>query len=83
MNGQVLVFNIEVCLHDAINALAEHNIFCAVMWDEVNKTFLDLFTIRDIMEILVLMIEQLDAYCKGKAQTIPCLLYTSPSPRDS
>jgi len=71
MNGQVLVFNTDLSLYDAINALAEHNIFCGVMWDEANKAFLDLFTIRDIMEILILMTEQLEAYKPGEVHTLP------------
>ena len=71
MNGQVLVFNNELSLYDAISALAENNIFCGVIWDETTKTFLDLFTIRDIMEILILMTEHLETICPGKAHTIP------------
>jgi len=71
MNGQVLVFNTELSLLDTISALAEHNIFCGVMWDEVNRTFPDLFTIRDILEILVFMTEQLELQYPGKVHTLP------------
>eukprot|EP01022_Parablepharisma_sp_SALTPOND_P026525 TRINITY_DN64328_c1_g1_i1.p1 TRINITY_DN64328_c1_g1~~TRINITY_DN64328_c1_g1_i1.p1 ORF type:complete len:360 (-),score=24.66 TRINITY_DN64328_c1_g1_i1:454-1533(-) len=71
MNGQVLVFNTELSLYDAINALAEHNIFCGVMWDEGTRNFPDLFTIRDILEILVFMTEQLELQYPGKVHTLP------------
>ena len=59
MNGQVLVFNADLPLFEAINALAEHGIFCGVLWNESKKEFADLFTIRDIMELLIFMATQL------------------------
>ena len=70
MNGQVLVFNTDLSLYDAINALAEHNIYCGVMWDEAARKFPDLFTIRDILEILVFMTEQLELQYPGKVHTL-------------
>ena len=71
MNGQVLVFNSNLTLFDAINTLAEHNIFCAVMWDEINRKFVELFTIRDVVEILVFVTEQLELQYPGKSHTLP------------
>ena len=68
MNGQVLVFNSNLTLFDAINTLAEHNIFCAVMWDEINRKFVELFTIRDVVEILVFVTEQLELQYSTTAQ---------------
>ncbi len=70
MNGQVLVFNADLSLYDAITALAEHNIFCGVMWDETTRKFPDLFTIRDILEILVFMTEQLELQYPGRVHTL-------------
>jgi predicted transcriptional regulator len=71
MNGQVLVFNINLSLYDAINTLAEHNIYCAVIWNEVNRTFIDLLTIRDILEVLVFITEQLELQFPGKVDLLP------------
>lgn len=65
MNGQVLVFNINLSLYDAINTLAEQNIFCAVLWDEVSRKFIDLFTIRDVLELVVFLTEQLEVQYPG------------------
>jgi predicted transcriptional regulator len=70
MNGQVLVFNSNLSLFDATNTLAEHNIFCAVIWDNVNRKFIELFTIRDILEILVFLTEQLEIEYSGKVQNL-------------
>ncbi len=71
MNGQVLVFHLDLTILDAINALAEHNIYCAVLWDETRKDFVDLFTIRDIMEILTFMTDELEARYPGQVQSLP------------
>eukprot|EP00826_Nyctotherus_ovalis_P008440 TRINITY_DN12187_c0_g1_i7.p1 TRINITY_DN12187_c0_g1~~TRINITY_DN12187_c0_g1_i7.p1 ORF type:complete len:289 (-),score=77.95 TRINITY_DN12187_c0_g1_i7:511-1377(-) len=70
MNGQVLVFNGNLSLFDATNTLAEHNIFCAVIWDDVNRKFVELFTIRDVLQILVFLAEQLELEYPGKAQSL-------------
>jgi len=70
MNGQLLVFNSNLSLFDATNTLAEHNIFCAVIWDSVGRDFIKLFTIRDILEILVFLTEQLEIEYPGKAQNL-------------
>jgi hypothetical protein len=70
MNGQILVFNTRLSLFEAINALAEQNIFCGVLWDEDKKVFVDIFTIRDIMEILTIITEQLESHFPGIVHTI-------------
>jgi len=71
MNGQVLVFNVNLSLHDAINTLAEHNIFCAAIWDEANRKFIDLLTIRDILEVLIFITEQLEEHFPGRVSLLP------------
>ena len=70
MNGQILVFNTRLSLHEAISALAEQNIFCGVLWDEDKKVFVDIFTIRDIMEILSIITEQLELHSPGLVHSI-------------
>eukprot|EP00830_Metopus_es_P002035 TRINITY_DN11805_c0_g1_i1.p1 TRINITY_DN11805_c0_g1~~TRINITY_DN11805_c0_g1_i1.p1 ORF type:complete len:328 (-),score=74.63 TRINITY_DN11805_c0_g1_i1:209-1192(-) len=70
MNGQVLVFNTELPLYEAITALAEHNIFCGVLWDEKKNEFSDLFTIRDIMEIFLFETAQIDLLYPNKGHLI-------------
>ena len=70
MNGQVLVFNTNLTLNDAINTLADQNIFCAVLWDEIKRKFIDLFTIRDILNILAYLTEQLNVQYPGKVHTL-------------
>eukprot|EP00826_Nyctotherus_ovalis_P046741 TRINITY_DN5317_c0_g3_i2.p1 TRINITY_DN5317_c0_g3~~TRINITY_DN5317_c0_g3_i2.p1 ORF type:complete len:268 (-),score=69.34 TRINITY_DN5317_c0_g3_i2:445-1248(-) len=71
MNGQVLVFNTNLTLYNVINILTEHNILCAVLWDETTRKFVDLFTIRDVMELVVYITEQLEARYPHKAHTLP------------
>lgn len=71
MNGQVLVFNANLSLFDATNTLAEHNIFCAVIWDEAKRKFAELFTIRDVLEILVFLTEQLELEFPDKVHKLP------------
>jgi len=70
MNAQVLVFNTKLSLYDAINILAEQGIFCAVLWDEVGRKFIDLFTIRDALEIIVYITEKLELRYANKVHTL-------------
>jgi predicted transcriptional regulator len=70
MNGQVLVFNTRLTLHDAINFLAEQDIFCTVLWDDIERKFIDLFTIRDALEVVVYLTEQLEYRYASKVHTM-------------
>jgi hypothetical protein len=56
------VFNIELSIKDAIEAMIKEDIYCGFIWDtELNK-FIGIFTIRDFLNLIKVLYEKINSH---------------------
>jgi hypothetical protein len=59
-----LVFNIELSIKDAIEAMIKEEIYCGLIWDtELNK-FNGIFTIRDFLNLIKVLYQKINTHIK-------------------
>jgi hypothetical protein len=60
-----LVFNIELSIKDAIEAMMKEDIYCGLIWDtELNK-FIGIFTIRDFLNLIKGLYEKINNFLQN------------------
>ncbi len=62
-NSKVLVFNSELKIKDAIEALINEEIYCGLIWNTELNQFISLFTLRDYLRILNVTYEKIVKIC--------------------
>jgi hypothetical protein len=63
---KILVFNIELSIKDAIEAMIKEDIYCGLIWDSELVKFVSIFTIRDFLNLIRLTHEKVKAYIQSK-----------------
>jgi len=62
------VFNIELSIKDAIEAMMREDIYCGLIWDtELNK-FIGLFTIRDFLKLIKALYEKIKTFLQNNGK---------------
>ena len=61
-NMKILVFNEDLLIKDSIKAMVKEDIYCGLLWSTSKNTFIGIFTIRDILGLLVTTYKQLVKY---------------------
>ena len=56
---KILVFNNGLLIKDSIDAMIKEDIYCGLLWDNKKNTYTGVFTIRDILSILLIGYEKL------------------------
>ena len=56
---KILVFNNSLLIKDSIEAMIKEDIYCGLLWDNKKNDYKGVFTIRDVLEILLVGYEKL------------------------
>lgn len=61
-NMKILVFNSDLMIKDSIEAMIKEDIYCGLLWDTKLSKYVGLFTIRDVLSLLILSYKQISNY---------------------
>ena len=61
-NMKILVFNSDLMIKDSIEAMIKEDIYCGLLWDTKLSKYVGLFTIRDVLSLLLLSYKQISNY---------------------
>ena len=61
-NMKILVFNSDLMIKDSIEAMIKEDIYCGLLWDTKLSKYVGLFTIRDVLSLLILSYKQMSNY---------------------
>ena len=56
---KILVFNNNLLIKDSIEAMIKEDIYCGLLWDKNKNDYTGVFTIRDVLELLLVGYEKL------------------------
>lgn len=59
------MFNVELSIKDAIEAMIKEDIYCGLIWDTEMNKFIGIFTIRDFLNLIKVIYEKIDNYLKN------------------
>jgi predicted transcriptional regulator len=59
---KILVFNSDLMIKDSIEAMIKEDIYCGLLWDTKLSKYVGLFTIRDVLSLLILSYKQISNY---------------------
>ncbi len=61
-NMKILVFNSELMIKDSIEAMIKEDIYCGLLWDTTANKYIGIFTIRDVLSLIMISYQQLNQY---------------------
>ena len=61
-NMKILVFNSELMIKDSIEAMIKEDIYCGLLWDTSANKYIGIFTIRDVLSLIMISYQQLNQY---------------------
>ena len=61
-NMKILVFNSELMIKDSIEAMIKEDIYCGLLWDSNANKYIGIFTIRDVLSLIMISYQQLNQY---------------------
>jgi predicted transcriptional regulator len=59
---KILVFNSELMIKDSIEAMIKEDIYCGLLWDSNANKYIGIFTIRDVLSLIMISYQQLNQY---------------------
>ncbi len=61
-NMKILVFNSELMIKDSIEAMIKEDIYCGLLWDTTANKYIGIFTIRDVLSLIMISYQRLNQY---------------------
>ena len=61
-NMKILVFNSELMIKDSIEAMIKEDIYCGLLWDSNANKYIGIFTIRDVLSLIMISYQQLNQF---------------------
>ena len=61
-NMKILVFNSELMIKDSIEAMIKEDIYCGLLWDSNANKYIGIFTIRDVLSLIMISYQRLNQY---------------------
>ena len=61
-NMKILVFNSELMIKDSIDAMIKEDIYCGLLWDTTANKYIGIFTIRDVLSLIMISYQRLNQY---------------------